>query len=155
MADFFNKSHEGGQTDLSIGYSLVYMQCCLLQQFATICNNPRWRAVARYKSVLSLQEANDFFRDVFPHEDQTGTHDGLLVKEIIQTRQCMHKNAREIRPPWEGRESHKSREKMIDALVGKWYVADGRWEAEFIASFRLSRPSFAKLSNQLRPLLIK
>ena len=87
--------------------------------FAIICNNPRWRAVARYNSVLSLQEQNDFFRDVFPHEDQTGNHDGLLVKEIKQTLQCMHKNAREIRPPWEGRESHKSREKMIDALVGK------------------------------------
>ena len=85
---------------LSIGYSLVYMQCCLLQQF---CNNPRWRAIARYKS--------DFFRDVFPQEDQTGTRDGLLVNEITQTLQCMHKMREKSDPPGKGRNPTKVEKK--------------------------------------------
>ena len=70
---------------------------------ATICNNLRWRAVARNKGVLSLQEENVFFGDVFPHEDHP-------VKEITYSRRCIQKMREK---------PAKSREKMIHTLVRK------------------------------------
>ena len=74
---------------------------------------------------------------VFPHEYHA-------VKEISQDRRCMHKMREK---------SVKSQEKMIDAFVRKWHVADENEKAEFIANIQLSRPSFAKVSNKWRPLI--
>ena len=80
------------------------------------------------------------FSKVFPpHEDHA-------VKEFTQTRRCIYKMREK---------SEKSREKMINVLARKWHVADGRYEDEFIANFRLSRSSFAKLCKHLRHLIKK
>ena len=113
---------------------LFLIQLRLHAMFSAISNNPRWRALARLKSVLPFQEEKGFTNDAYSILRSLFLMKTSLLQRILKL-DALHKEF--------GRNTRRlGRQQSID-----WCDRDmlQMEDAEFLANVRLSQPAFAML----------